>query len=131
MWWRCLVHQQSNRWPVQVQTFMCVPLGDRGGIVEWVLNTRTYHAILKDTYASLNTPMQHISPSVARPAWDAAYKLAHNKLGGPPADPKALVRWFAGKCVEVPPVMHEWWLTTCALFCCNQYESQLVQTCHA
>jgi phosphatidylinositol kinase/protein kinase (PI-3 family) len=90
---------------------MCLPLGDRGGVVEWVLNTRTYNSILQDTYSSMNIPLHHINPGLSKPAWDAAYKKVHSK---PPTDTKALIHWMDDKCAAVPPVMHDWWLTTCA-----------------
>jgi phosphatidylinositol kinase/protein kinase (PI-3 family) len=93
---------------------MCVPLGDRGGVVEWVLHTRTYHSILKDTYAAHGTPNALINPGASKPAWDTAYKAAHGKAA---SDPRALLRWFDAKVKAIPPVMHEWWLATCGPSC--------------
>ena len=96
---------------VQLQTFMCLPLGDRGGLVEWVLNTRTYNSILKDTYTAAGVPTEKISPAKAKPAWEAALKLAQNKAR---PQPRQLLEWYAQKCADAPPVMHQWWLTQCA-----------------
>lgn len=92
---------------VQVQTFMCLPLADSGGVVEWVLNTQTYHSILRETYANVNRPA---ATSHSRGEWDAAKA----RMGKPPKDPQALAKWFRAKLDVAPPVMHEWWLATCA-----------------
>ena len=97
-----------------MRTFMCVPLGDRGGVVEWVLNTQTYNSILKGTYASFNVPAVHISPMHSRTDWEAAKKLTLEPRHAP-TDPTALLRWFQGKCKQVQPVLHEWWLTQCVI----------------
>ena len=96
---------------VQVQTFMCLPLADSGGVVEWVLNTQTYHSILRETYANANKPA---ATSHSRAEWDTAKA----RMGKPPKDPQALAKWFRARLDVAPPVMHEWWLATCAAGAC-------------
>jgi hypothetical protein len=98
---------------MQVHTFMCLPLADSGGIVEWVLNTQTYHSILRETYASNNKPG---ATSHNRSDWDAAKAKA---AGNPPRDPDALLKWFQARVAAAPPIMHRWWLALCASLSCT------------
>ena len=46
---------------MQLQTFMCTPLGDQGGLVEWVLNTQTYQGILRQSYAAHHYNLETVS----------------------------------------------------------------------
>lgn len=96
---------------MQLQTFMCTPLGDKGGLVEWVLNTETFQGILKKTYAAHHYNLQNINPGVHKDSWESAYRLVHAEKGH--ADPKALTRWMEQRLARAPAIMHKWWLAKC------------------
>jgi hypothetical protein len=95
----------------QVQTFLCVPLADQGGLVEWVLQTQTYNSIVRETYRNfkgLQLPGELIKDWQKQ--WHAAYNTVHAK---PSPDSKALMTWIKPLFDMLQPVGHMWWLARC------------------
>lgn len=92
---------------MQLQTFMCTPLGDQGGLVEWVLNTCTFQHILRSTYTMHHISPEHINPAQHKTNWENAYRLTNADKS---QDSKALCKWMEQRLANCPAVMHKWWL---------------------
>jgi phosphatidylinositol kinase/protein kinase (PI-3 family) len=99
---------------MQLQTFMCTPLGDQGGLVEWVLHTQTFQGILRTTYAVHHHSLENINPGVHKASWESAYRQTHAEKS---QDPQALCKWMKQRLAKVPAIMHKWWLAKYASSC--------------
>ena len=106
---------------MQLQTFMCTPLGDQGGLVEWVLNTQTYQGILRQSYAAHHYNLENINPGIHKAGWESAYRLTHTEKSH---DPRALRKWMEQRLASVPAIMHKWWLARCRS-CCSRVLTQM------
>lgn len=92
---------------MQLQTFMCTPLGDQGGLVEWVLNTQTFQGVLRTTYAVHHYNLENINPGIHKAGWESAYRLTHAEKS---QEPRALCKWMEQRLASVPAILHKWWL---------------------
>jgi phosphatidylinositol kinase/protein kinase (PI-3 family) len=108
-----LLEEDANtrRRSMQLQTFMCVPLADTGGLVEWVLNTTTFQSILRSTYGAHHHSLDNMNAALQKQPWETAYKKTH---ADPPHDSKALSKWMEARLEKLPAIMHKWWLARCA-----------------
>ena len=97
---------------VQMRTFMCCPLRDNGGLVEWVPNTTTFFAALRGTYAHCGVSSDKWHPSHVREKWKSVYDQCYHPQSN--HGPGPLRKWMTGMYKNLPPVMHEWWLKRCA-----------------
>lgn len=103
---------------MQVQTFLCLPLGDKGGLVEWVMNTQPFISIVRETGKRLRRDaMKHMSTADRQkwqPLWDR-FRTSGGSRNDRAAAHRALIDFFKSKVRTVEPVMHVWWLTRCVL----------------
>lgn len=103
---------------MQVQTFLCLPLGDKGGLVEWVMNTQPFISIVRETGKRLRRDAMKLMSTADRQKWQPLWER-YRSCGSNRAEllkaHHALLDFFKKKLRAIEPVMHVWWLTRCRL----------------
>eukprot|EP00892_Ulva_mutabilis_P006464 jgi/Ulvmu1/418/UM001_0425.1 len=104
----------TRRRDMQVQTFLCLPLGDKGGLVEWVMNTQPFISIVRETGKRLRRDAMKVMSTADRqkwqPLWERFRSAGSNREERATAH-RSLLDFFKSKLRAIEPVMHVWWLT--------------------
>lgn len=101
---------------MQLKTFMCVPLSESEGLVEWVMDTKSLRDIITESYIARGIP--HMAD---KKGWDAAQLRVTSAARSPErastSDKDALLQWLMASYRTLIPVMHSWWLSQYAAAC--------------